>query len=95
MNKISNKILASFAALVILNPANIYAMTKTETIYANLSQNGTVDRASVDVGLKSIKKGEVIDYTKLEEIRNISGQETFSRESEKVIWKSTGRDIKW
>ena len=93
MKKSWNKVIASIATIALLNPTSIYAMTKTETIYANLKQDGTVNKTSVNVGLKDLTKGDVIDYTNLEEIKNINGQEKFSKDSAKLTWKSTGKDI--
>ena len=93
MKKSWNKVVAFIATIALLNPSSIYAMTKTETIYANLNQDGTVKTTSVNIGLKDLTKGDVIDYTNLEEIKNINGQEKFSKESAKLTWKSTGKDI--
>ena len=93
MKKPWNKVVASIATIALLNPTSIYAMTKTETIYANLKQDGTVNTTSVNVGLKDLTKGDVIDYTNLEKIKNINGQEKFSKDSTRLTWKSTGKEI--
>lgn len=90
-----NKIYKGISLLLVLSmfPINCLALTKTETIYSNLKDNGEVKSTDISVGLTNLDKGEVIDYTKLDNIKNVNGEEKFSRDSEKLTWKSTGKDI--
>ena len=90
-----NKFYKGISLLLVLSmfPINCLALTKTETIYSNLKDNGEVKSTDISVGLTNLDKGEVIDYTKLDNIKNVNGEEKFSRESEKLTWKSTGKDI--
>lgn len=90
-----NKFYKGISLLLVLSmfPINCLALTKTETIYSNLKDNGEVKSTNISVGLTNLDKGEVIDYTKLDNIKNVNGEEKFSRDSEKLTWKSTGKDI--
>ena len=74
-------------------PLNISAMTKTETVYSTLDYDGSVKKTIINTKLSSIDKGDIIDYSNLDNIKNLNGNEKFSRESSKITWKSTGKDI--
>ena len=74
-------------------PINTLAMTKTETVYSNLDLNGSVKKTTVSTKLSDTSKGDVVDYTKLSKIKNVNGYEKFSRDSERIVWKSTGKEI--
>ena len=93
MNKFYKGISILVINSMLLVPTNTFAFTKTETIYSNLNSNGEVKETNYSVGLTNLDKGDIIDYTKLDEIKNVNGEEKFSRESEKITWKSTGKDI--
>lgn len=91
--KSCKKIISLLGILLMFHPSSVFAMTKTETIYATLNSNGSVKESSVHTELSNLEEGEVVDYSKLQDIVNLNGNETFSRESDKITWKSTGRDI--
>lgn len=74
-------------------PINTFAMTKTETVYSNLDLNGSVKKTTISTKLSDISKGDVVDVTKLSKIKNVNGYEKFSRDSERIVWKSTGKEI--
>ena len=93
MNKFYKGISILVINSMLLVPTNTFAFTKTETIYSNLNSSGEVKKTNYSVGLTNLDKGDIIDYTKLDEIKNVNGEEKFSRESEKITWKSTGKDI--
>ena len=90
-----NKFYKRISLLLVLSmfPINCFALTKTETIYSNLKDNGEVKSTNISVGLTNISEGEIIDYSKLDNIKNVNGEEKFSRDSDKITWKSTGKDI--
>ena len=93
MNKFYKGISMLVINSMLIVPINTFAFTKTETIYSNLNSNGEVKETNYSVGLTNLDRGDIIDYTKLDEVKNVNGEENFSRESEKIIWKSTGKDI--
>ena len=78
---------------ILLNPLTTNALTKTETVYSILDSNGSVKSTKINTQISDLVEGEVMDYTKLDDIKNINGEEKFSRESDKLVWKSTGKDI--
>ena len=79
--------------VIFLLPINIFALEKTETVYATLDSNGQVKKTSINTKLTDLDKGDITDFTKLKDIKNINGEELFSYESGKITWKSTGKDI--
>ncbi len=93
MNYLSKKLIIPITLLSLFNPISTFAMTKQETVYTTLKSNGEVEKTSINVRLKDIEKGEIEDYTNLENIKNVNGDEKFSKENEKITWKSTGKEI--
>lgn len=87
------KVLLFVSLLLLLHPSFSYAFEKTEVIYSNLGADGDLQSSKVHVTLKDLEKGDIFDSSFLNDIKNIQGKEIFSRESEKLIWKSTGKDI--
>lgn len=89
-----NKIISIIMLMILCSyPVNIYAMTKNETIYSTLKYNGQVEKTIINNELKNIEKGDITDYSKLDKIVNLNGNEKFSRDSQKITWKSIGKDI--
>ena len=74
-------------------PFNINAMTKTETVYSILNNDGSVKKTTINTKLTNLEKGDITDYTNLENIKNINGNQEFTKDSTKLTWKSTGKDI--
>ena len=88
------KIFISFSLISLLfQPLSIYALEKSEMIYSNLNYNGEVKSTDINVSLTNLDSGDIVDYTYLENIKNINGREKFSKESNKLTWNSTGKDI--
>ena len=92
MKKINN-LIKIILSILLINPSNIYALTKTESVYSTMNYDGTIKNTVINNKLSNIEKGDIIDYSKLENIENINGKEKFSRDNEKLVWKSTGKDI--
>lgn len=93
MKKFNQVITLSVATMLLLNPASVFAMTKNETIYSTLNYNGVIKKTTINTRLSDLEKGSVVDYTKLDDIKNINGREKFSLDSGTITWKSTGKDI--
>ncbi len=66
---------------------------KEETVYASQEADGTITEVTVTDCLKNIAKGDVTDFSNLTNIENTKGEETFTKEQNKLIWKSKGDDI--
>ena len=93
MKKFNQVMTLSVATMLLLNPASVFAMTKNETIYSTLNYNGVIEKTPINTRLSDLEKGSVVDYTKLDYIKNINGREKFSIDSGTLTWKSTGKDI--
>jgi putative membrane protein len=93
MKNINKVISLSLAIVLLANPFNAFALTKTETIYSTLGVSGNVKKTTINTKLTDISKGDIEDYTYLENIKNLNGHEKFTRDGEKLTWKSTGKDI--
>ena len=93
MNKIFKGITKLSIISMMISPISCFALNKTETIYSNLNSDGVVKNTTINVGLTNLDKGDVIDYSKLSDIENVNGYEKFSKDSDKLIWKSKGKDI--
>lgn len=93
MKKFNQVMTLSVATMLLLNPASVFAMTKNETIYSTLNYNGVIEKTTINTRLSDLEKGSVVDYTKLDDIKNINGREKFSLDSGTLTWKSTGKDI--
>ncbi len=93
MKKFNQVMTLSVATMLLLNPASVFAMTKNETIYSTLNYNGLVKKTTINTRLSDLEKGSIVDYTKLDDIKNINGREKFSLDSGTLTWKSTGKDI--
>lgn len=93
MKKFNQVMTLSVATMLLLNPASVFAMTKNETIYSTLNYNGVIEKTTINTRLSDLEKGSVVDYTKLDDIKNINGREKFSLDSGTITWKSTGKDI--
>ena len=90
-----NKIFKSLlVAIVLMYPLNTFAAPiKKETVFTNLDSEGKVVETVVTNHIcpKSLKEFE--DQTRLNEIVNINGSETFTQEGTKLTWKVEGKDI--
>ena len=93
MKKFNQVMTLSVATMLLLNPASVFAMTKNETIYSTLNYNGVIEKTTINTRISDLEKGSVVDYTKLDDIKNINGREKFSLDSGTLTWKSTGKDI--
>lgn len=93
MNKIYKITSLGAISLVLLNPLSIYAKEKTETVYANIKYDGAVEKTTINTRLSELEKGDILDYSNLENITNINGKEKFTRDGANITWKSTGKDI--
>ena len=90
----NNRILKSLLAVTIAcYPLTTFAATKKETVFTNLNTDGSVISTTVNNYVCAITKEKYEDNTKLSEIVNLSGSETFTKDGEKITWKTNGNDI--
>ena len=86
------KLYVLFISLIFL-PFNIYALEKQETVYSSLSSNGEVKNVVVVNHLKNPDVGDIEDYSELEKIVNLNGNEKYTFNNNTLLWKSSGNDI--
>lgn len=95
MKKIIKKTLAMlFVTLMIASPLQASALTKDETVYSNLNNDGTVKKTTVTEHLiNSEKSDNISDITSLQNIKNQNGKEKFSLSENNITWNAKGKDI--
>ncbi|SHJ24632.1 autotransporter outer membrane beta-barrel domain-containing protein [Hespellia stercorisuis] len=68
--------------------------TKDETVYAKVDASGSVQSVTVSDQLKNVTdETKITDVSMLKDIENVKGDETFSRNSNKLTWNGDGADI--
>ena len=97
MKEIKKKAVASMLlGTMCLYSMPVLANTKEETVYTKLDNNSKVYSSIVSTKLSNDNKNELLgDITDLLNIKNTNGDEEFTREGDKIIWKSAGRDIQY
>ena len=69
---------------------------KNETVYVEMKADGTVTKTTVSDVLKVAGSGSIMDYTKLDNIINLSGDEQYKKEEDgNILWENKGKDIKY
>lgn len=67
---------------------------KEETVYLITDANGGISQTIVSGWLKNGSAGEEIkDISCLSDIENVKGDETFTKNGDKITWQAGGRDI--
>lgn len=88
------KTLLIMIGLLLINPFNISALAKDETVYAKIGSSGKVKSVLVTEHLINNEKLETInDVTSLTNIKNLNGNETFSIDGKSINWKTNKGDI--
>ena len=77
-----------------LGTATDAEVDKEETVYLISNASGEVQDTIVDEWLKNPEgKDELADVSRLSDIENVKGDETFSQEGTKLTWQAGGSDI--
>lgn len=97
MKEIRKKAVASMLlGTMCLYSMPVLANTKEETVYTKLDNNSNVYSTIVSTKLSNDNKNELLeDITDLLNIKNTNGDEEFTKEGDKIIWKSNGKDIQY
>ena len=94
MKKIIKKVMAlGIISGLLLEAFPVWALSKDETIYAKLDNNGQVSKVIVTEHLQDTLNEKTNDKSKLENIENINGDEKYTQDNNKLIWESNGKDI--
>ena len=78
---------------LLLEAFPVWALVKDETIYAKLDNNGQVNKVIVSEHLQGTGEKETFDRSKLDDIKNVNGEEKFTKDNNKLVWESNGKDI--
>lgn len=93
--KRASKALSVLVMALILIPNNVFALTKDETVYAKLKNNGSVKNITVTEHLiNNDSLTSISDLTNLSNIKNLNGNEKFVKDNNSIIWETkTKKDI--
>ena len=78
MKKVYKLLTMMVTLSIAVSPLNVFALTKTETVYTTLNGYGEVSKSTVSNHLSFIGDQEIQDETYLKEILNINGDENSS-----------------
>lgn len=95
-SKIFSKITSSILLCTILTytTAPVFAYTKDETVYSKLDSNGKTYETLVSNHLVNSSNDNLInDISDLFEIKNVNGDENFTKDGKYLVWNAEGRDI--
>ena len=89
-NKIFKKVISWILVLGITFQATpVWALTKDETIYTKLNSDGSVSTYIVSEHIS----GEGNDKSRLNNIKNVNGDEKYTNENGSLVWENNGNDI--
>lgn len=74
-------------------PNNAKALMKDETVYSTLNSDGSLFKSSVVNHLYEANDDETKDVTKLKDILNVNGNETFTINGNDLTWKNKSKEI--
>ena len=83
-------VLLTTSLLVTTLPVN--ALTKNETVYSKLNNDGTVKSTVVSEYLKNTDE-TINDQTDLTNILNLNGTEKYTIDGTNIVWDAKGKDI--
>ena len=79
---------------VCMSNVPVYALSKDETVYAKLNNDGSVKSVKVvDHLINDLNLNEIDDITDLSDIENVNGNEKFKIVNNSLQWEANGNDI--
>lgn len=94
MKKIIKKMVAyTLIICELFQSTGVYALTKDESIYVRLEEDGKVNNVIVSEHLYNFSDKKVLDKTNLFDIKNLNDNSKFSQNDNKLIWETSGNDI--
>lgn len=95
--KVAVSIAAGMSAVMCVMPVNAAAeseISKDETVYVNADASGKQTKVTVSDWLKGIENsGSLSDVSSLDEVKNVKGEETFTKNGSEIVWNAEGEDI--
>lgn len=92
MKKIK-KIVKGIFLFILIFPISVFALSKDETVYTNLTYQGKFKTSTVVNKLAYQGEEEIVDETELKKILNINGKEKYVMDGNTLVWKSSKKDI--
>lgn len=94
-NKTISKIIASILlCTIIVYTTPVFAYSKDETVYTKMNEKGEIYKTIVTTHLENTDNETIInDITNLLNIENTNGDESYTQEGNKIIWRAEGKDI--
>lgn len=94
-NKLISKIIASILLCTIFAYTTpVLAYTKDETVYTKINEKGEVYKTIVSTYIGNTDNETIInDITNLLNIENTNGDETYTQDGNKIVWRAEGKDI--
>ena len=72
----------------------VFAYTKDETVYSKLDSNGDNYKTIVSTHIKNTENSDLInDLSDLLNVKNTSGDETYTQDGNKFVWNANKNDI--
>lgn len=94
MKKIIKNSVASILILGLLTPNMTLALTKNETVYSKLNYDGSVKNTIVNEQIINNDKLDTIeDYTLLNNILNVSNDNSYILNNNQITWNANKKDI--
>lgn len=80
--------------LTVVGANTVMAYTKEETVYSKLKNDGSSYETIVNEHIKNKNKlKELKDESILANIKNVNGEETYTKQDNQLVWKAEGNDI--
>ena len=72
----------------------VFAYTKDETVYSKMDSNGKNYKTIVSTHIKNTENADLInDLSDLLNVKNTSGEETYTQDGNKFVWNANKNDI--
>ena len=94
MKKVIKKVLVLTLILCeLFQISGVYALTKEENVYTKLDENGNVQSTTISEHLYDYNGNIINDKTNLSDIKNVNGEEKFTKKDNDLVWETNGNDI--
>ena len=94
MKKVIKKVLVlTLIFCELFQVSGVYALTKEENVYTKLDENGNVQSTTISEHLYDYNGNIINDKTNLSDIKNVNGEEKFTKKDNDLVWETNGNDI--
>lgn len=92
-NKLKKGLVWGMILSLTLEATPVWALSKDETIYAKLNSDGSIKSSTVSEHLSDDGNSTITDKSSLLDITNVNGDETYTKDGDKIVWETNGKDI--